>query len=336
MKTSAILITGINRVEMGRVQIPDPGHDEVMTETLFSCISPGTELRVLSGQQAQMENYPLIPGYATVGRVIARGNLVTIPEGALVFSPGASQATGCQRMWGGHVAHAVQPQNRVFVIPPGVDPVAASVAKLSAISLHGSRVAPALPQDRVLVAGLGPIGQLSARHYDLSGANVIAVDIVPWRVELAKKAGIHAILAGENLAATVHKFWPDGADIISDCTGSAAAFTELVKLARNPLWDDQPLPHRTTTYMFQGSYLSDITLPYWDAFHTELRLVMPRDQQPQDLRFSLERLASGKLKTRDLVSDLRRPTEAARAYADLQDHRQNILTLAFDWRDQTA
>jgi len=239
-------------------------------------------------------------------------------------------------MWGGHVAHALQWENRVFAIPTGTDLIAASAAKISAISLHGTRVAPALPQDRVLVVGLGPIGQLSARHYDISGANVIAVDVVPWRVELAKKAGINAVLAGESLSATVLKHWPEGADIISDCTGSPQAFTELVKVAKNPARDDQPMPHRTTTYMFQGSYLSDITLPYWDAFYTELRLVMPRDQQPQDLRFSLERIASGKLKTRDLISDVRRPSDAARAYADLQDHRKNILTLAFDWRSQSA
>ena len=46
------------------------------------------------------------------------------------------------------------------------------------------------------------------------------MDRIPWRVELAKKAGINAVIAGESLLATIRKEWPHGADIIVDCTGA--------------------------------------------------------------------------------------------------------------------
>lgn len=338
MKTSAIVFSGVNRVEIAHVQIPDPADDELVIETLFTCISPGTECRILGARQDAEVSFPLIPGYANVGRVIGHGHLATMAEGTLVFSGGTSRVTGCGRMWGGHVAHGVFPESKVVAICPGVDAIEASAMKLSAISLHGSRVAPCLPGDHVLVVGLGPIGQLSARHYKSAGATVLGADVNPWRVELAKKAGITAITvpAAEGLSAALLGKWPDGADILVDCTGAPPVVSELVRLARDLPWDDRPAPHRQTTYVFQGSYASKIAISYWEAFMKEMRFILPRDHQPQDLRIAMERLASGTVRLRDLISDVRRPADAARAYAELQDSRHNLMTLVFDWRAQAG
>ncbi len=42
MKAKAILFTGIDKVEIGSVLIPDPGPGEVLIKAVSSCISAGT------------------------------------------------------------------------------------------------------------------------------------------------------------------------------------------------------------------------------------------------------------------------------------------------------
>ena len=91
--------TGADRVYGGEqggdrpmFQIPDPADDELVIETLFTCISPGTESRLLSARQGGLEQYPFIPGYANVGRVIGRGQLALCLR-ARSFSQGAQAAS---------------------------------------------------------------------------------------------------------------------------------------------------------------------------------------------------------------------------------------------------
>lgn len=55
--------------------------------------------------------------------------------------------------------------------------------------LKGVRRLGLLPGDRVLVAGQGPIGLMFTRLLQLHGAQVIATDLIPARLQLAKKFG---------------------------------------------------------------------------------------------------------------------------------------------------
>ena len=51
MQSKAILFRDVNVVTVEPVTIPEPGPGEVLIETAFSVMSPGTELRCLAGQQ---------------------------------------------------------------------------------------------------------------------------------------------------------------------------------------------------------------------------------------------------------------------------------------------
>jgi len=95
--------------------------------------------------------------------------------------------------WGAHIAHALCGEGSVFPLPAGVDLLEAALSKLGAIAYRGVRAAGTRPHEEVAVVGLGPIGQLAARLHGLTGARVVAVDVVPERVVLAKAAGIEAV-----------------------------------------------------------------------------------------------------------------------------------------------
>ena len=75
MKAKAIVFDKPNSAVLQDIELEACGENEILAETIFSFVSPGTELRVLSGNQPDMK-FPLIPGYSWVGRVIEVGKNV--------------------------------------------------------------------------------------------------------------------------------------------------------------------------------------------------------------------------------------------------------------------
>ena len=117
MQTTAILFTDVEQVTLAPVEIPKPAADELRLEALYTVISPGTELRCRAGQQ-EGARFPLISGYSFVGRVIDRGSAATLAPGTLVYGKGAARASE-NLTWGGHIQHAVQPEQDVLPCRPG-------------------------------------------------------------------------------------------------------------------------------------------------------------------------------------------------------------------------
>jgi 2-desacetyl-2-hydroxyethyl bacteriochlorophyllide A dehydrogenase len=127
VKTTALVFTGVKQVAVLPVEIPEPGAGEVLLEALYTLISPGTELRCRAGQQAGVQ-FPFIPGYSFVGRVIGRGPGANLPDGIVVYCGGTMHAA-IDRAWGGHIAHAVHSESDVYPLPPPVDPLHGTAAR---------------------------------------------------------------------------------------------------------------------------------------------------------------------------------------------------------------
>lgn len=135
MHAQVILFAGIGHVIVDTITLLDLGADHVLVETAYSCISPGTELRCLAGEQPRAAAWPFIPGYALTGTVIARGSNVEIAPGTAVFCRG-TQAASRSRMWGGHVSHAVVAASEVYPLPRNAALQASALAAMAAIALH--------------------------------------------------------------------------------------------------------------------------------------------------------------------------------------------------------
>ncbi len=332
MKAKAILFTGVNQVVLGETEIPEPGPSDVLIQTEFTCISPGTDLRTLAGQQAGPDAWPLIPGYSLVGRVCRHGANTTLPEGAAVFCRGTARASHT-RVWGAQVAYAVVPERAVHVIPEGVDLCEASLAKLAAIALHGTALSKPRAGENVAMVGLGPIGQLSARMHALSGARVVAADPSSERVAIAKRAGIEALVPESELSQAFASAFPGGADIVVDSTGAPQVLPQALRIASTPPWDAPQM--QGARVLIQGSYPGDFSVPYGEAFARELTLLIPRDQLPADLDAVLGLLKNRKLIIRDLISEVRAPEDAPRTFAELRAAKGALMTVAFDWSANT-
>jgi 2-desacetyl-2-hydroxyethyl bacteriochlorophyllide A dehydrogenase len=319
----AIVFTGVDTPTLQTVTLPALAADEVLIETAYSCVSPGTELRCLAGQQDGLK-FPFIPGYSLSGIVVQTGAAVTsIAVGMPVFCTGTMRAD-LLLAWGGHVSHAIQKAGNVYPLPAGVDLLDAAVTHIAGISYHGMRLSQPMAHETVVVVGLGIIGQFSARLHALSGARVLGVDLAPERVRLLRDVGIDAVTSLGEARALL----PDGADIVVDASGVSSLIAQAVDLARALPWDDTPTPN--ARYLIQGSYAGDFAVPYQAAFMKQLTFMIPRDAQPRDFRTVLDLLSRRKLSVRDLLSEVASPADAPRIYRALRN--RDLLTAVFAWR----
>ncbi len=138
-------------------------------------------------------------GYSCAGIVKAVGNKVT------GFSIGDRVACAGQN-YASHAELNFIPKNLCVKIPDGVDSEAAAYVALGSIALQGVRQAEPKLGEFVAVIGLGLLGQLVVQMLKANGCIVIATDIDPTKLELAKKFGAdQTILADEleNVVASV-------------------------------------------------------------------------------------------------------------------------------------
>lgn len=126
---------------------------------------------------------PLPLGYSAAGEVVevGRGCEGAFRVGQRVALAGAGLAN--------HAELNVVPRNLVAPIPDDVPAEEACFGTLGAIAMAGVRnTAPQLG-DVVAVLGVGLVGQLASQLLSLSGARVIAIDVNPERLALAKRTG---------------------------------------------------------------------------------------------------------------------------------------------------
>jgi len=125
---------------------------------------------------------PAALGYSCAGTVLAVGDRAT------GFSVGDRVACAGQN-YASHAGVVSVPKNLCVTIPAGVDFEEASFVALGAIALQGVRQAEPHLGDRVAVIGLGLLGQLTVQLLKASGCLVLAADVDPGRLELAKTFG---------------------------------------------------------------------------------------------------------------------------------------------------
>lgn len=100
MNVTCVVAERANEIAVRHCSLREPGDHEILIRTMYSCISPGTELRCLAGQEPNAGKFPMITGYSLVGRVIKGAG--AIQEGNLVFANGTSVVPdGITSAWGG-------------------------------------------------------------------------------------------------------------------------------------------------------------------------------------------------------------------------------------------
>lgn len=318
-----VVFTERGRAEVHTKPLPEPGDGEVLVETLFSVISPGTELAIFRGLPNTNAKFPYTPGYSACGRVVRCGTGVQTPSvGDCVVTEGL------------HASHIISRATECFRVAANVDPMEAAAYRMAVIAMQGVRRAQVQLGDSVLVIGLGVIGHLAGQVARLSGATTVAgIDPVPARRRLATDVGFDH--TAENAAALVT---PDGGwDVVVEATGAPAPINDALRLARR--LGRVVLLGSTRGDTGQVDFYRDVHRKGLTILGAHDALTRPRFEDTptartleSDSRIVLQFLAQQRLKLRSLVTQVAPAADASHVYESLAAHGSSVLTVALDWR----
>lgn len=181
----------------------------ILIKTMYSVISPGTELTIL----ANSENKQINLGYSAMGEVIECGSAITdVKKGDLVACYGAPYVH--------HDEYLLVPKTLYAKVPESVDPKEAALGGLGAIAIHALRIANLQFGETAVIIGLGVLGQLIAKIANAAAYNVIAYDLHESRVEMFKKENSKTFAKIEELEDAIRtETKGHGADAVLLCAG---------------------------------------------------------------------------------------------------------------------
>lgn len=317
--TRAVVIAQPGQVTLQEVALRAPGPDDVVIRTAYTSISAGTERMLLAGQMPHPQlQLPVVPGYETVGQVVAAGENVDVAWlGRWVYVGGVHCYADLNPAWGGQAATLFAPAARVVPLE-GVAPEQGVLLALAATALHGVDQLAIAPGARLLVLGQGPVGQLAARLARSRGAYVIVADRAPTR--LARAVADEVIHVDDT---PLREAVTQPVDIIIEATGNMAALGESLSL----------LAPKGVILLL--GYYQKLDLPYMPLFFKEARLVAVREWGAGDLQRCRDLIATGALEVASLLTH-RYPIAAVEEGYAIALHDPTCLKLVFDWHNGTA
>jgi 3-hydroxyethyl bacteriochlorophyllide a dehydrogenase len=162
LQAMAVVLEGPERLSVSRLALDAPGAADVVVDVEWSGVSTGTEKLLWSGRMPAFPGmgYPLVPGYESVGQVIAAGRESGHAVGERVFVPGARCYGAVRGLFGGASSRVVVPGARVTAIDPALGERGVLLA-LAATAQHALAAPFARPPE--LIVGHGVLGRLLAR-----------------------------------------------------------------------------------------------------------------------------------------------------------------------------
>ncbi len=319
---------------------------EMRLETLYSLISPGTELSWYSGVQREVAGskfgYPVYPGYCNVARVVETGAEVDGFEAGDLVVNGAP-----------HVSELVVDPSPLLEFshqdlrkplakyPANASLELAPLAKMVEIALTAERVAGCRLGDRVVVVGQGMIGNLAAQLLTLSGAEVLAVDTSDRRLELSGACGIGRRVnpQREDIAKLVSD-WTDGrgADVTVESIGNARLILDAAEYTRprgriimlgtpRRRVEMNPAPDLWQAHMKGIEITGALRCQFYPLYPASFE----RRSVLNDLELAVELISSRRLIVEPFITGRYPPESCQEAYRHLVEAGDRAMGLLFDW-----
>jgi len=182
LRTQGIYYVAPNRVELREFELGDPDFSEVQIELKATALCAWDQA-LYKGILPAGTTYPFLHGHEGAGIVRKVGARVKgFVEGDLVTAMGDNAA-----LWG-HYANV--PQTALAKLRPDVTDFEHWQAEPVSCAMNGIEWCGVVPGDRVAVIGTGFMGLLLVQGLvHTAAAEVVAIEINPVRLELAKRFG---------------------------------------------------------------------------------------------------------------------------------------------------
>ena len=317
---------------------PAPSSTQVLVRLEASGLCH-TDIHAAKGEWPVKPSPPFIPGHEGVGIVEEVGDDVEAVEvGTRVAVPWLGTACGrcdhCVTGWetlcesqvntgysvdGCFAEYVVADGDFVVPVPDAVDPLDAAPLTCAGVTTYKAvKVSGARPGMRVAVVGIGGLGHLALQYAAIAGAEVIAVDVVDAKLEMAKELGASHVVnaANEDAAEAIQRLGGAHA-IVSTAATPKAIESAFQSLRRNGRLVLVGLPAD-----------NDITVPVFQTVLGGISIVGSIVGTRQDLREVFDLHAAGKTKV----------VRETRMLADVNDCFDEVLSgevdarLVFDFR----
>lgn len=235
-----LVITAPGSVDWADAPVPTPKPDEALVRVSGVSTCPHWDMHILGGEPmfpGQTLNYPYFPGqpgHEAVGVVMAVGSEVKdLKVGQTVV---AWRDTGEPRA-GFYAQFNVFREVDLLAVP--ADRSSAELASLElamCVEVSFQRLAQWEPVKgkRIAIAGLGPAGLLAVQLARYHGATeVIGIDSVAERCELALKLGATAVSGSDAEAWPADRSGERAVDMAIDCTGIAPVVEFLLQRTKD-------------------------------------------------------------------------------------------------------
>ncbi len=294
-------------------------------------------VRTLAEAWAKFSEYSVL-GYSGAGIVVDKHATVTDLE------IGDRVAYGGEGT--GHGETVLAGRNLVVKIPDPVPFEHACFATLGSIALNAVRIANIGLGDKVALIGLGLVGQLILQLARIQGGVVMAIDLRPHRVELARRLGAESALVATSPTREAANCLTDGKGM--DCVIIAAAAKSSV-----------PCHQAVEICRDRGRIIDvgnvDLSFPWDEMYRKEIQLFMARaygpgsydpayEKQGHDYPISYVRwtenrnmeeflrlVALGRVQLQPLITHQYSLEEAAKAYETILDPSSESLAVLLSY-----
>jgi threonine dehydrogenase-like Zn-dependent dehydrogenase len=208
----------VPRFEIGEESVPEPKNSEIVFKVMSSALC-GTDLHIIDGSLLKSpkgkwlayRDLPIVIGHEASGIITSVGasvknfqkgdRICTAPNYSCGYCPYCRRNLPnlCDNRGvfglhapGFHAEYGVADARSIYKLPEIVDfDIGCLIGDTLGTAYHAIKRANVQPGDIVALWGLGPIGIATAQMAKVAGAaKVIAFDVVPDRIEMAKKVGI--------------------------------------------------------------------------------------------------------------------------------------------------
>ena len=226
--STAVVFEQPGEMRLRPVELPEPHSTDCVVEVHWTGISTGTERLLWDGRMPPFPGlaYPLVPGYESVGSVVASGAETHLEVGQRVFVPGSRGFTGVHGLFGGAARSLVVPAERLVSLPSEMESTGVLLA-LAATACHAVRRIEDLGPPELII-GHGALGRLLARVTEAR----YQVTPTVWETAAERREGHHSY-------PVLHPSEDDRRDyrLVCDVSGASGIIDEAV----HPLAKDATL-----------------------------------------------------------------------------------------------
>lgn len=312
-----VVITKPLHVEIQEKPIPKiAADDHILVRTEYTGVSLGTEKVFYNGAwEPDPANYPIYPGYESVGIVEQCGKTVTrFKRGNRVVS------------LGNHAGYVLLQEGGAEPIPNHIKPEKATLAILGATATHGIERGQIPYNGTVAIFGAGVLGLLLLQHAKLAGAMFVMVcDTVDDKLAIARRLGADLTVNPKNQspAEALKSATGELADVCYEVAGGAVkAQEEAVRCARE---------HGRVLMMGGGENMI-VKFPYRVFFGGELTILASRATGgPKNFKRSMARIVNRQVQVDPIPTEIVAYTEIERIYKTIVGGEYGFIHLVLKW-----